>query len=159
MTSLTDIGELTTTVEIRRNKLKVQGISAEGLMSLLQSFPELRNLMVGNADEGVIVELVKKLPKAVVAIIAIGLDKAGDENEEAAAKQLAVGEQLELVSAIWKLTFPKGLKSFIDALEALANEVAGESGKDQDTKSPGQSSNVSETATLQAPPGDTHPGS
>lgn len=155
MPSLLDIGELTETVEIRGKSLEVQGVSAADLVALLQDFPELRKLMTGNADADVIQSLVAKLPDAVAAIIAIGTGTPGDAKVKKQAKRLAVGEQVDLLTRIWRLTFPRGIRDFTEALEALATEVAGEYGKVQDMKSPGQSNNASQTDTRQTLSGDT----
>jgi hypothetical protein len=158
MPSLIDIGDLTETVEIRGKQLEVQGVSAADLVVLLQNFPELRKVMTGLADADVVQSLIAKLPDAVAAIIAIGTGTPGDAKAESQAKRLAVGEQVDLLTRIWRLTFPRGIRDFTEALEALATEVAGEYGKAQDTKSPGPLNNVSETDIRPTPPGDTPPG-
>mgnify|MGYP001613578916 CR=1 FL=1 len=138
MPSLIDIGDLTEKVEIRGKQLEVQGISAEGIMHLLAKFPDLRKVVTGNADEEALKNLSEKVPEAVAAILAHGTGSPGDEKAEAQARKLAVGEQVTLIAVIWRLTFPKGVKDFLDALTRHADEVVGEHGKDQDTKSPEQ---------------------
>jgi hypothetical protein len=159
MTSLLDIGDLTEEVEVRGHKLRVRGISAEGFVILLQRFPELRRVMTGGADAEVIQSLVAKLPDAVACIVACGTGTPGNTDAEKQASLLAAGEQVELLSRIWHLTFPRGVKDFLDALASLAEQLAGELGRDQDTRSPGPSSGASETATPSSAPGDTPRGS
>lgn len=149
MPSLLDIGDLTEPVTIRGKVLQVQGISAEGLFALLKEFPELRKLMTGNADEAVIASLTEKLPESLGMIIAAGTGTPGNEEAGRKARMLAVGEQIQLIHAIWKLTFPRGVKDFIEALEALTGELGDESGKAPGTKSPGPSSDASDPGTLQ----------
>jgi hypothetical protein len=148
MPSLLDIGDLTETVEFRGKKVEVQGISAQGLLVLLQKFPELRVVMTSGADAAVIETLTTKLPEAIVSVIAAGCGLPGDERAEAMARKISVGEQIDALRKIWNLTFPRGIANFIEALEALAGEIeVGESGKVVDTKSPGPSSGVSATDT------------
>jgi hypothetical protein len=159
MPSLSDIGELTDTVEVRGKTITIEGVSAEGIVYLLGKFPELRQVMTGTADENILQSLVGKLPKAVASIIAVATGKLGDAREEELAAKLPVSVQLELLTKIWKLTFTRGVRDFLDALEALASEVDVESGKGPDTKSPGQSSGASEMDIPLTLPGDTPLGS
>ena len=159
MPSLLDVGDLTETVEIRGKSVEVQGVSAAGLVVLLGKFPELRSLMTGTADESILQNLVGKLPEAVASIIAVATGSLNDARAEAVAAKLSVGEQLDLLTRIWKLTFPRGIRDFLVALETLASEVDVESGKGPDTKSPGQSSGASAKDIPQVIPGDTPLGS
>jgi hypothetical protein len=159
MPSLVDLGTLTEPVTIRGQKLEVQGISARSLLLLLQRFPELRMMMAGRAKDLEPDQMLNMMPQAVTVVIACGLGKPGDKEEEAAAEQLAVGEQLLLFRAIWRISFPEGLQSFMEALEALAVDVAGSGnlGQGQVPKSPGQSNGASQTDTGSSAPGPTPP--
>lgn len=149
MPSLTDIGSLADSVEINGKKIDVLGISAEGLVVLIGRFPELRRLLTGNTDQETIDALTGKLPEAVGAIIAISTGSPGDAAAEKVARSLPVGSQVEILKKTWAMTFPRGVKDFLAALETITAEAVVESGKDQDTKSPGPSSSVSDTDTLQ----------
>ena len=168
MPSLLDVGDLTEIVEIRGKSVEVQGVSAAGLVVLLGKFPELRSLMTGTADESILKDLVGKLPEAVASIIALATTPPSDDpvarlHRQAAAEikaaQLSVGEQLDLLTRIWKLTFPRGIRDFLAALETLASEVDVDSGKVPDTKSPGQSNGASVRDIPPVIPGDTPLGS
>lgn len=158
MTSLLDIGPLTTKVTIRGTEIEVSGISAIGVFELLRDIPELRMLMAQkNMSEENAASLISQLPHAVGAIIAAATGHLGDKEHIAAALKLSAGEQVEFISAIVPLTFPKGLKSFLDGLFALAPADLGAPGWAQATKSQEPSKDVSVQATTSATAGTTPP--
>ena len=57
---------------------------------------------------------------------------------EAVAARLGLGEQLDLLAAIFELTFPQGVGPFVTKLDALGllKSADAASGWAQDTKSP-----------------------
>lgn len=157
MPSLLDIGALAEKVDIRGVQVAVYGISAEGFVQLLNAFPDLRRLMSGQEDFKA-EDLMKQLPAAVASVIAAGTGHPGEADHIATAGTLAVGDQVALLALIWKLTFPKGVASFIEALERLAGDVGAASGWAQVTKSPGPLPNSSSLDIPLGQPGPTPPG-
>jgi hypothetical protein len=141
MVSLLDIADQQKTVTIRGKDVAVFGISAQDIVYLFGKFPELRLLMSGKQADLTPETLLKLAPGAVAAAIAAGTGSAGDENAEAVAARLGLGEQLELLAAIFDLTFPQGVGPFVAKLDALGllKSADGASGWAQDTSSPGVS--------------------
>jgi hypothetical protein len=142
MVSLLDIADQQKTVTIRDKDVAVFGISAQDIVYLFGKFPELRLLMSGKQADLTPETLLKLAPGAVAAAIAAGTGSAGDEQAEAVAARLGLGEQLDLLAAIFDLTFPQGVGPFVQKLDAfgLLKSADGASGWVQDTKSPEQSS-------------------
>jgi hypothetical protein len=143
MVSLLDIADQQKTVPIRGKDIPVCGVSAEGVAHLLGAFPELRQLMAGGAKASEITadQIMKVAPRAVAAAIAAGTGSPGDAKVEEAAGKLPIGEQVELLSAIFDLTFPQGIDPFVARLEALGvvRGPAVASGKVPATPSPAPS--------------------
>jgi hypothetical protein len=160
MVSLVDIGPQTKEVELRPGvSVTVRGVTAMGVFSLLQEFPELKLVLTGKVLEGdIVTSLFNAVPQAIASIIAMGCGKDGDPEYIAAAHQLRVGEQALLMQAIAEITFPQGVRSFIDGLVGLADQ-AGARGWGQVTKSPEPSNGASQTGTPPATPGNTPPDS
>jgi len=114
MASLLDIAPSTRTVTIRGVDVDVVGISALGLAALLRR-PEFAPIKkaLSDGDEsalsGFSFETVLDLgPVAIGAAIAAGLGKPGDRSFEEKAQSLTLGEQGELLMAIFEETFPEG---------------------------------------------------
>ena len=138
MVSLLDIANQQKTVTIREKDVAVFGISAQDIVYLFGKFPELRLLMSGKQADLTPETLLKLAPGAVAAAIAAGTGSAGDEQAEAVAARLGLGEQLDLLAAIFDLTFPQGVGPFVQKLDALGllRSADGASGWDRDMKSP-----------------------
>lgn len=164
MTSLLDIAKLESTVQVRGTGITCYGISARGVVSLIERFPALKELMF---PAGVLtapselsdpLALVHAAPDAVAAIITAGTGHLADRKHEEAAANLAIEEQIDLLGEIMRLTLPNGLVPFMEKLTALFGVVSGDgrqvplsaaeqqpqtslsNGKALDTRSPSQSS-------------------
>lgn len=141
MVSLVDIGPSKGVVEVRGQSVDINGLTASHIVAILMQFPEVRKILAEKeADLGM---LISQFPLAVGMIIAAGTGKAGDKATVDVAMELGVGEQYVILEKIVELTFPKGVKSFLDGVNA-AMASAGVRGWDQATKSPAQSSPASE---------------
>jgi len=158
MTSLLDIGPLTKIVLIGGTNVEVSGLSAMTLFELLRDIPELRQLMARKQlTEENAASLVAQIPVAVGQIIAAAIGHHGDGDQIQAAIRLPAGAQLDLLQAIVELTFPRGIKSFLDGLFALAPATSGGvSGWGQATRSQEPSSDASGQATTSETVGTTH---
>lgn len=117
MAGLLDIAPAAETVTIRRAKIEVTGVGADGIAMLLSRFPDLRAVLSGIAVE--IDDLIGLGGEVIGAILAAGTGAAGDEAAEAAARRLGVDEQLDLLSAIMRVTMPKGVGPLAAKLEAM----------------------------------------
>lgn len=134
MVGLVDIAPVTTAVTIRSQEVTVTGISARGIALLLARFPELRALMTGR--EVALDELLKLGGDVVAAIIAAGTGAPGDAQAEAAADNLTLEEQADLIAAIVELTMPRGLGPLVDRLSRLGLLAGGGASAMQATTSP-----------------------
>jgi hypothetical protein len=128
MTSLLDIGVMAITVEIRGKEIEVSGITAEGLVYLLQSSEELRKLFAGRGSEIQMEDMLRQSPALIAKFMASGCGYAGNAEAEARVRGLGASDQIALMEAVWRATFPKGLKDFLAALDRLTVTLGGGSG-------------------------------
>lgn len=120
MTSLLDVANIAKPVPLSSGQsLAVAGISALGIAHLMTKFPELRNMLGGRKQEITPDRLFEAAPDAVAAIIAAGVGHPGEPEYEKAAAGLPLGDQLDLVMAVWEATAPNGLGPFLDKLAQL----------------------------------------
>lgn len=156
MVSLVELGTLREELDIRGKKLEVRGLSADFIFQLLTKSNELRLLIAQRKiDPDNIAQLINQAPVAVAECIACATGKMGDAATIAfALTELGAGETADLLGPILRMTFPKGVKSFVDGLTALAQEATGGRGWAADMKLPEHSLASSEPVTPQAKPGD-----
>jgi hypothetical protein len=106
MPSLVDIAppELTAEeIDIRGTKLKVQGISGEGWMTLYARHPVMRALVAGRTEGLSAADTFA----SQAALIAAGLGQLGDENtERLVMDRLTTEEQRQVVETIVRLSMP-----------------------------------------------------
>jgi hypothetical protein len=121
MVGLIDIAPRTETVVVQGTPVPVHGISAKGLAYLLGRFPELRKLMTGQEVE--IEQLMAMGGDAVAAIIAAGCGYPGDQHAEEVAAKLTIEAQIDLLSAVLRLTLPGGFGPFVEKLTALGGLI------------------------------------
>jgi hypothetical protein len=119
MVGLVDIAPAVEKIDCGGVSVEVYGVSVRGVASLLARFPDLRKLMSGLEVEPD--SLVSMAPDAVAAIIAAGVGKPGDPETEAIADRMPVDVQADLLSAILRLTMPRGLGPFADKLAKLGD--------------------------------------
>lgn len=147
MPSLLDIADTSEPVEIRGVKLSVHGLTARNFIPIMARFASIRKLMAGmelnKIDEAALFEFA---PDAVSAIIAAATSEPGNrdhntdefrEKSEAKAELLSIDEQVALIGPIFRQTFPRGVRPFVEELQKLIADV--ESGMGQDIQSLRQS--------------------
>ena len=117
MVGLVDIAPITSSVTIRGQDITITGVSARGIASLLARFPALRALVTGR--EVALDELLKLGGDVIAAIIVAGTGTPGDTQAEAAADNLTLEEQADLLAAIVELTMPRGLGPLVEKLSRL----------------------------------------
>jgi len=121
MTDLLDIAPATAygVVHITGDKrVKVRGLHGNDIASIAARFPNLVVQLAGAGDN--VVTMISSLGVAIGPIIAAGCDQLGDEKQEAAAGRILFEDQIKLVKAIYDLTFPNGLGSFMEMVKGLA---------------------------------------
>lgn len=121
MASLLDIGPLTETVTVRGVELTVQGITAAHLFRLFAKYPEMRKVMEG--DDNTSTALTQLLPDAIATIIAVATGSPNDPASEDKARTLGAADQITIVSAALRLTFPQGFGPFVSQITELMKGV------------------------------------
>lgn len=117
MASLLEIAAVPRTVPIRGKDVEVHGISGEGIAALMIEFPEFGKLFSGAIADSK--AMMKMAAPALAAFIAAGTGLPGDKAAMEIARKLGVGEQLDLVDEILRLTIPRGIGPFVEKLQAL----------------------------------------
>jgi hypothetical protein len=162
MVSLVDLGKLRKTVTIRQQDIEVQGLPAHFIVDMLANSNELRLVVAEKAVSGdIIAALAAQFPHMLAQCIAMGVGKQGDgDTIQYVLFELMPGEWLELMEPIVELTFPKGVKSFVDGLTRLVRHVAPDAaGWAAATKSPAPLTPASERDIPRKQPGDIPPDS
>jgi hypothetical protein len=112
MTSLLDIAPSGRQITIRDKTLTIKGISAQGVVYLLNRFPLVRQIMTGHNVEDLSVETFMVLaPEAVNATIACGFGFVGtnpveQEKAEEIAASFGIDEQVYALTQIMEVTLP-----------------------------------------------------
>lgn len=129
--------------------VRVSGISAQGLVSIISRFPELEALLGGMSAAGIKArDLLSLAPAAIKAIIAAGIGYPGDEHQEAAAATLSIELQADFLEAIIAVTLPSGFGPFVERLTRLGTAAESFSGSSTAPRMNGQ------TVTVPAEPGE-----
>ena len=143
MADLLDIAPSTAVaiVTVNERRIKVRGVSVDTIASIVARFPALKMLFNGEGGD-IVPRLIAGCGAAVGPIIAAGCGHSGEEEYETRAASLLPEQQLKFVRAIFGLTFPNGIGSFVEELSALiggASEGAKKIGKIRFKKSPSPS--------------------
>jgi hypothetical protein len=117
MSSLLDLGPLTEDVEVRGVKLSVRGLTAANLFRLFAEFPKMQEAL---AEMGTTSSAILELaPDLFAKIIAIATGSPDDEAVVAKAKELGAADQMAILSAVGRLSFPQGLGPFVEQITRL----------------------------------------
>lgn len=110
MVDFVDILPLRETVEVRGHSITVKGVEMADVGQLVYEHPELAGLITGGKLD---VAALLSLSDAIVsAIIAAGTPQLTPES----AGNLALGEKADLLGPILRMTMPRGVGPFVDAL-------------------------------------------
>jgi len=128
MADLLDIAPSTAVevVKIDGQRIIVRGVSVDAIASIVARFPELKSLVNGEGGD-IVSRLIAGCGVAIGPIIAAGCGHLGDEEYERRAATLLPEQQIKFIKAIFGLTFPNGIGSFVQELTSLmggANEGA-----------------------------------
>jgi hypothetical protein len=120
MADLLDIA-LSTAVEVVKidgERFVVRGVSVDAIASIVARFPDLKMLATGEAGD-VVQRLIMGCGVAAGPIIAAGFGHLGNEKCEQHAAKLLPEQQIKFLRAIFGLTFPNGIGSFVQELTSL----------------------------------------
>jgi hypothetical protein len=162
MTSLLDIAPSGRQITIRDKTLTIKGISAQGVVYLLNRFPLVRQIMTGHNVEDLSVETFMVLaPEAVNATIACGFGFVGtnpveQEKAEEIAASFGIDEQVYALTQIMEVTLPRGIGPFVDMINGLTKK-AEELGKAAAMRLGAQSNGALPTGMGSSAPGPTPP--
>jgi hypothetical protein len=131
MADLLDIAPSTAVgvVKIDGVRVKVRGVSVDAIASIVARFPELRELVSGGLGENFVPRMIEGCGAAVGPIIAAGCGHLADETYEQHAAKLLPEHQIKFIKAIFGLTFPNGIGSFVEELTGLIGGGADEGAK------------------------------
>jgi hypothetical protein len=119
MADLLDIAPSTAVevVKIDGQRYTVRGVSVDAIASIVARFPDLKSLATGEGD--MIQRLIAGCGVAIGPIIAAGFGHLGDPQYEQHAARLLPEQQVKFIRAIFGLTFPNGVSSFVTELTSL----------------------------------------
>ena len=116
--SLVDIVPRPEKVEVQPGvMLEVRGLSVEAFAQIFARFPDIAKVFAQRQFDAA--QIIAAFPRAVAAVIAAGVGRMGDEKQEAAALQIPLGVQTDLLAAIVRLTMPRGVGAFLDQINGL----------------------------------------
>jgi hypothetical protein len=121
MADLLDIAPSTAVeiVKIDGQRVMVRGVSVDAIASIVARFPELKSLINGGFGDSIIPRLIEGCGAAIGPIIAAGCGHLGEERYEQRAAALLPEQQIKFIRAIFGLTFPNGIGSFVQELTSL----------------------------------------
>lgn len=134
MPTLLDIAPSGETVEVWGTSLDITGLSSKGLVYLWQRFPQLQGLFDASkeVDAGALIEIA---PDAISAIIAAGTGAPGCVATEALADKMPLDAQLDVLTAVMKVSMPQGAGPFVAKLMGLVGNLGEPSGELKDLAS------------------------
>lgn len=129
MADLLDIAPSTAVevVKIDGHRVMVRGISVDAMASIVARFPSLKSLASGDVGGDIILRLIEGCGAAAGPIIAAGCGHLGNEEYERLGAKLLPEYQLRFLRAIFGLTFPNGIGSFVQELTSLIGGAGEES--------------------------------
>lgn len=154
MVSLVDLAPLKETITVRGKSFELSGIPAFVIVDLLVEFPELRRIFAEKElRQNELAALIAGSGRLAGALIAAANGEYGNEEAMRNAARLPPGDMLPFIAPILRLTFPQGVRAFVEEVAALLPRAVGESGWVVAGKSQVQSKPASATATPQTPHG------
>lgn len=118
MSSLLDLGPLTEEVEIRGVKLTVRGLTTANVFKLFSDVPDMQEMLSQMGTAGAV--MMNLAPDLFAKIIAIATGSPGDAAMEARAKELGAADQMMILNAVQRLSFPQGFGPFVEQITKLA---------------------------------------
>lgn len=113
MVGMIDIAPVVEKVDIRGTVCAVRGLELDQIVALCWEFPEIEQMWEKRKVDNQ--ALLKLSRPAMGAIIAACVDEIDAKN----ATNLSLGERVEVLAKIVKVTMPRGLGPFVELLGAL----------------------------------------
>lgn len=120
MTDFLDIAEETRSVTISGAEVPVTGLPAADIATLFRRFPEVQQVLSGEAAEVEPARLAEIGPQALAAIGAVGLGHSGNKQAEAKFGRLAFHLQVKIVRDVIDMTWPGVLDPLVRKFERIA---------------------------------------
>jgi hypothetical protein len=120
MADLLDIAPATAVEAVKLSsgeRLVVRGLNGNAIASIAARFPALVMLLGGG--DNIVPRLIGQFGTAIGPIIAAGCGHIGDEKAEEIAGSFLPEDQLKLVMAIYRLTFPNGLAAIMESMAIM----------------------------------------
>lgn len=118
MASLLDLGPLTEEIDVRGTPLTVRGLTAAHLFKLIAEFPGLPVALQQMGSDNT-VAILQMTPDLFAKIIAIVTGSPGDPKAEAIAGEMGAGDQMKILGAVQRLSFPQGFLPFVEEMTRL----------------------------------------
>jgi len=118
MGSLLDLGPLTEEIEIRGVKLTISGLTAADMFKLFSEYPDLQQRLAQLGSPGAV--MMNLAPDLFAKMIAMAVGSPGDQEMEARARKLGAADQINILSAVQRLSFPQGFGPFVEQMTKLA---------------------------------------
>jgi len=121
MADLLDIAPATAVdvVKIDGHRIVLRGVSVNAIASIVARFPALKSIATGSSSDDFMGRMIAGCGAAIGPIIAAACGHLGEEQYEQRAAALLPEQQLKLLRAIFGLTFPNGIGSFVEELTGL----------------------------------------
>jgi hypothetical protein len=122
MLSLVDVLPRHELVNIGGDEICVYGVSGEDIGKILLRFPDAFAQLYGHSNH-----LIAMQPELLGALMAAsqrnGEDKSmlGDDNAERRARTHSIGDQMKIMKALGRCTFPDGVNPFLEDLVSMSS--------------------------------------
>lgn len=125
-----DLLDIVPSVEVVKiddeHEIELRGVSVPRMASIIGRFPALESIIRGSLGDDLIPRLILGCAASIGPIIAAATGHPDDEAYERAATDLVAHQQVKFLKAIFKISFPNGLGSFVDQLtEMMGGSVEG----------------------------------
>jgi hypothetical protein len=121
-------------VEINGQPIAVRGVPLNAMASIIARFPALKDLIRDSDGEDLIPRLLLGCAESVGPIIAAGCGHLGDKAYEQVAENLTIQLQVRFLRTILEVTFPNGVRPFVDELTKLMTLIAHLLAEDEEVK-------------------------
>ena len=111
------ISPLTEDVEVRGIRLTVHGLTAADLFKLFSQFPDMGNMLSQMGTPGAV--MLNMAPDVFAKVIAIATGSPGDAAVEATARAMGAADQVVILAAVQRLSFPQGFGPFVEQMSKL----------------------------------------
>jgi hypothetical protein len=117
MASLLDIGPLTEIVTVCGVNLIVKALTAADIFKLFAELPDMKGELEKHKTTNAV--FLNVMPSLAPKIIAICTGSPGDVEAERKAAELGAEDQMKILLAVQRLSFPQGIGPFVENLGNL----------------------------------------